>query len=83
MRLFAQQPALRRSIRAWTITLIFSAVVVYGCHLLGKSGDCTPHEIDGQCGMSTAIATAGGIVCAVAVVFGVGIYRGFFMRKDD
>jgi hypothetical protein len=60
----------------------FSVAVAYGFHISGKSSDCKPHEQDGQCGLSTFVATGYGIVCAVVIVFGVGIYRGFFMPDD-
>ena len=47
----------------------------------GKLGDCKPHEIDGQCGMSTFFGavfgiTGGIVIVAVSLIaIGIAAYR--------
>jgi len=41
---------------------------------IGKVGDCKPHEIDGQCGMSTAFGFVFGILSAVVILMCGGVY---------
>ena len=38
----------------------------------GIAGDCTPQEVDGQCGMSSAMGELFGII-SVCVIFAVGM----------
>jgi hypothetical protein len=69
--------------KAWGITLLISAGVALALHLLSKAGDCKPHEVDGQCGMSTFIGTIFGYMSAAVIIFCVGIYRFFFMPDEQ
>jgi hypothetical protein len=39
-----------------------------GMSLWGRLGDCRPHDIDGQCGMSTIFGATFGIVGAVLFI---------------
>jgi hypothetical protein len=46
---------------AWLITSMLSAIIAVGGYAWGKAGDCTPQQVDGQCGLSTFV----GLVCGV------------------
>ena len=37
---------------------------------VGRAGDCAPHEVDGQCGMSTFVGRLYGAVGAAVLVVG-------------
>ena len=41
---------------------------------IGKAGDCKPHEIDGQCGMSTFFGFVFGIFSASVILICGGVY---------
>jgi hypothetical protein len=45
------------------------AVAIFlGVRQLGIEGDCAPNQIDGQCGMSTALGSFFGLVGAAVVM---------------
>jgi hypothetical protein len=56
---------------AAVVAVLFFLVMVYW----GKAGDCKPHEIDGQCGLSTFVGflygAVGGIFILLASTIGI------------
>jgi hypothetical protein len=53
---------------AWPATAVVSILVALTYYVLGVKGDCKPHEIDGQCGLSTFVGLLYGVF-AGAVIF--------------
>ena len=45
----------------WILSCVLSLGIGYGIFASGKAGDCKPHEVDGQCGMSTFTGLIGGL----------------------
>lgn len=39
----------------------------------GKASDCKPHQIDGQCGLSTFLGALYGIILVLVVNAGMGL----------
>ena len=67
-------------LRLGAVTVV-AGCLVYGDYLWGKADDCLPHEIDGQCGMSTVAGLfAGCLVGAAALVLGYMIVFRFEER---
>jgi uncharacterized membrane protein len=64
-------------IRLWksVLLLIAIAVVTFAFFLYsGKAGDCKPHQIDGQCGLSTFLGFIYGTLSAAVILICGGIY---------
>ena len=58
----------------WLTATALSVAVAIGFYARGKASDCTPHQIDGQCGMSTAMGMVegllvGGAIFLIATIF--------------
>lgn len=53
---------------AWFVALLFSLGVGLSIYLSGKWGDCTPHERDGQCGISTFIGLIYGVFAGTVLL---------------
>ncbi len=49
--------------------IIFFLIAVH----LGKAGDCAPHEIDGQCGLSTFVGFLYGVAGALVILVTCGV----------
>lgn len=51
----------RKLLALWVLSVALSVGVGFGIYENGKAGDCKPHEVDGQCGMSTFVGAIVGI----------------------
>jgi hypothetical protein len=66
------------------LSAALSLLVGYGIYADGKASDCKPHEVDGQCGLSTFVGLITGIgVGAVLLLVASGyvLYRAYKNRK--
>jgi hypothetical protein len=59
---------------AWLATVIVSLLVTFGLYLYGVKGDCKPHEIDGQCGMSSFFGLLYGILAGAVIFVTISLY---------
>ncbi len=59
---------------AWLATIVVSLLVPFALYLYGVKGDCKPHEIDGQCGMSSFFGLAYGIFAGAVIFLSIGAY---------
>ncbi|MDQ2925124.1 MAG: hypothetical protein M3R43_06160 [Acidobacteriota bacterium] len=57
-------------------SLIVAGVFFVCCWLSGRADDCKPHDIDGQCGLSTFVGALYGFIGAIAIVLLSGIAIG-------
>ena len=64
----------RKSLLFWAVSMLISFLLPGIGYLVGKAGDCTPREIDGQCGMSTFFAFAYGVIAAVVIAICCTVY---------
>jgi hypothetical protein len=70
----------------WKSVLLLIAISIATFALssyLGKAGDCKPHEIDGQCGMSTFVGFVFGIFSGAVVLIGGGIYLAIARSREN
>jgi len=51
----------------WLGALVVSLAVAIGMYRLGVSGDCKPHEIDGQCGLSSFLGFVYGAFAGLTI----------------
>jgi cyanate permease len=61
---FTRAPSWRRLLLLYSV----AALLVGGFTLRGWLNDCAPHQVDGQCGMSTAFGAAIGLICAFPIL---------------
>ena len=59
---------------AWLSTLLVSVAVAAVGVVWGKSADCKPGQIDGQCGLSTFLGLLYGASAGLAILFGITVY---------
>ena len=52
----------------FAILLAISIASFFPSYLEGMGGDCTPNQIDGQCGLSTFLGQSYGLAASVAVL---------------
>ncbi len=58
----------------WVVSLILSLAVGFGFYESGRAGDCAPHEIDGQCGMSTFVGLLYGTFAGATILVSMTVY---------
>lgn len=51
----------------WATSMLTSLALPFIGYLVGKAGDCKPGEVDGQCGMSTFVSFAYGVLGAIVI----------------
>jgi len=59
---------------AWLATIAVSIAIGRGIYIVGVSEDCKPHEVDGQCGMSSFAGLIEGVIVGFAFFALVGVY---------
>jgi hypothetical protein len=59
---------------AWLVTAIVSLAVGFGIALASKAADCTPQEIDGQCGMGTFFGLIYGASAGLVIFVGMSVF---------
>jgi hypothetical protein len=59
---------------AWLATIIVSIAIGRGIYINGVNGDCKPHEIDGQCGMSSFAGLIEGVLVGLAFFALVAVF---------
>jgi len=74
-------PLKSKSVRIWFGSLLVAFGLPVAGYLLGRATDCSRHEIDGQCGMSTWAGTLFGALAGAIVLVGMSLYM--IMRRDD
>jgi hypothetical protein len=64
---------------------LIAAVIFFCCYSSGRAGDCKPHEIDGQCGLSTFAGLLFGLGGAAVIVFVsvIAILVAAYRRGDE
>ena len=61
-------------VRVWLVSL-FVAVSVAACgFLVSRALDCSPKEIDGQCGMGTYFGSLFGVLAGAVILVGMTLY---------
>jgi hypothetical protein len=65
------------------ILLMIAALAFLGFRQWGIAGDCSPHEVDGQCGMSSAFGSLFGILagCVIVLVGMIGLAAKWSKQK--
>ena len=51
----------------WVTSILISFTLPVVGYKIGKAGDCSPGQIDGQCGLSTFVWFAYGVIGAVVI----------------
>ena len=79
--------AILRRIRSVALILAFGlvcgAIMFIPFYLSGKAGDCKPHDIDGQCGLSTFVGFLyGAIAGAASGIWGIVVAALRLKRKQ-
>lgn len=69
----ARLPLFKSPFAQFGVAFILAAMVFSGFWILSPYGDCRPHEVDGQCGMSTVFGRVAGAVVAGIILFGRAI----------
>ncbi len=59
---------------AWLIALLVSVAVAAGGIAWGKSVDCKPGQVDGQCGLSNFLGLLYGAGAGLAIILGMTVY---------
>jgi hypothetical protein len=57
----------RKPLLFWAISMLISFALPAIGYRIGKAGDCTAGQIDGQCGLTTAVWLAFGVIGAVVI----------------
>jgi hypothetical protein len=65
----------------WLAMTALSVAAFIGCYSCGKAIDCTPGQIDGQCGLGTGMGEAAGAFIGLAIFLSATIYYGSVMLK--
>jgi hypothetical protein len=60
--------------RIWLVSLFVAFSVAAGGYFIGRASDCSPKEIDGQCGMSTYFGSLFGALAGAVIVAGMTLY---------
>jgi hypothetical protein len=60
----------------WLTMTALSAAAFIGCYGCGKAIDCSPGQIDGQCGLGTGVGEISGIFVGAAIFISATIYYG-------
>ena len=58
----------------WIGSIAVSVFAVMGGYYIGRSADCQPGQIDGQCGLSTFLWTLYGFAAGIVIFLGVTVY---------
>ena len=58
----------------WIGSIAVSVFVVFGGYAIGRSADCQPGQIDGQCGLSTFYWSVYGIMAGAVIFLCVTVY---------
>ena len=61
-------------VRIWLVSLFVAFSVAAGGYFIGRASDCSPKEIDGQCGMSTYFGSLFGALAGAVIVAGMTLY---------
>jgi hypothetical protein len=57
----------KKSLLFWAASILISAMLPVIGNQIGKAGDCKPGQIDGQCGLTTFVWFAYGVIGAVVI----------------
>ena len=58
----------------WIGSIAISVFAGFGGYYIGRSADCRPGEIDGQCGLSTFYWTLYGIAAGIVIFLCMTVY---------
>ena len=69
----------------WILSCVLSLGIGYGIFASGKAADCKPHEVDGQCGLSTftGLIDGLGIGSTLFLVASACILFSAYKRRKD
>jgi hypothetical protein len=59
---------------AWLITSLLSVAIAVGGYAWGKTLDCKPGQIDGQCGLGTFVGLLYGAGAGLAIFLSMTVY---------
>jgi hypothetical protein len=60
--------------RKWLGAFLVAVILPVGGYLLGRATDCSPGQIDGQCGMSTFFGSLFGTLAGAVVLVGMTLW---------
>ena len=58
----------------WLISTVISVTAVIGGYYVGRAGDCSPGQVDGQCGMSTFFGFVYGSLAGLVIFVSMTIF---------
>jgi hypothetical protein len=58
----------------WLVSISIGLAVAWASYTAGVHGDCTPHEVDGQCGLSSFVGLVDGVIAGMVIVIAMTIY---------
>jgi hypothetical protein len=65
------------------LAVLVASVFFFAAWFSGKAGDCKPHEVDGQCGLSTFAGLLFGVIGAMVIVVVSSIAIGIAAWRRD
>jgi hypothetical protein len=76
-------PRIKTQIKIWVITALLSISSIVIGDQYGKANDCKAGQIDGQCGLGTAVGIIYGLIGAVLVMIGAICYSVYRYKRDS
>jgi hypothetical protein len=72
----------KAQIKIWGVSVLLSISSLLIGYQYGKANDCRPDQIDGQCGLSTAMGVISGVI-GVAIILVCATFCSIYLNKRD